>query len=898
MYFCNLICKYNIFLKTDIFFRLLFTCITFLANSQSRKLDIESNKGVIIKKPVDSKNNKESNISTISIVKDSTKKDTIKPKKLDGKVVYHADDYVKLDQKNKLITLYNNAQVNYTDVELKSGIIQINYQKSEVYAGKILDSAKKPIQYPIFKQAENIVEPDSIRFNFKTKKALTWNSRTQQGEMNMKVDLSKRVNDSVYFVKTARFTTSKNVDNPEYYFKTLRAKFVPNKKLVAGVTNLWIADVPTPIGLPFAFFPMTEESQSGIIIPTFQDTSQQGFSLQNGGLYLALSNKYDLALLGDYYTNGSYALRAESNYALKYKFRGNINLRFENIINGERGFPNYSKSRNYNIQWSHSQDAKANPKGRLSASVNLGSSQYFRQSLNQVNIGSQLNNSFNSSVSYNRTFETVPQVNLSLTATHNQNSNTQAINMTLPTFQLSVDRIFPFASKDGIKKGLIQNINLQYSVRGENRITTNDSLFFTSQMFKDAENGFEHNIPISTNFKVLKYFSVSASSNFREVWQFQSVSKNYNYLRNEVETIDKKGFVAYRTYNFSSNIGTTIYGTFNFGETKKIQAIRHVVRPSIGYSYTPSFDNYYDEYVLDATGRKGQYTRFEKGMFGTPSQNYSSNMNFSVSNTFEAKVRDKDEKKTEPKKVMLLNNLNISTSYNMAIDTLAWSPVTVSAGTAILDNKMNINLSALLDPYALDKANNRVNKFNINNGGSLFRFTAANLNLSYGFSNKKTENKENTQGEKNGGRTDDLFGTNVDFSDRRNSQFNKDEEDEEKFEGFYKQSIPWDINFAYSLTYGNQARENAIVNNSIMVSGNISLTPRWQIGASSGYDFVQNGVTFTQFRIERDLLSWRMDFSWVPFGNNTSWGFFIGIKSGMLSDIKWDKRALPDRSLK
>jgi lipopolysaccharide assembly outer membrane protein LptD (OstA) len=844
-------------------------------------------------------NNKNKNDVINSKSVDTIRIDTIKPKKLDGKVVYHADDYVKLDQKNKLITLYNNAQVNYTDVELKSGIIQINYQKSEVYAGKILDSSKKPIQYPIFKQASNLVEPDSIRFNFKTKKAIIWNSRTKQDEIVIKGELSKRENDSVYFVKNARFSTSKNIDNPEYYFFARKIKFVPKKKVVTGFTNMYIADVPTPIGLPFAFFPMSEESQSGVIMPTFQDNNLQGYSLQNGGLYLALSDKYDLALLGDYYTNGSYSLRAETNYAQKYKFRGNLNLRFENLIQGERGFSNYTKSRNYNIQWSHSQDAKANPNGRLSASVNLGSSQYFRQSLNQVNIGSQLNNSFSSSISYNKTFQTIPQVNLSLTATHNQNTNTKAINMTLPTMQVNVDRIFPFASKSGIKKGIFQNINFQYSVRGENRIATTDSLFFTSKMFADALNGIEHTIPIATNFKVFKYFSVSASTNFKEVWQFQSIRKKYNTLKNEVETENKKGFEAFRTYDFGANIGTTIYGTFNFGENKKIQGIRHVMRPAIGYSYSPSFNNYYDEYVLDATGRKGQYTRFDGGMYTPPSNVYSSRVNFSLSNTFEAKVRDKDKSKTEAKKIMLLNALNFNTSYNIATDSLAWAPLGITAGTAILDNKLNLNLLITLDPYTLDKANNRINKFNINNGGSLFRLTAASFNTSYSFTSKKDDKKENNQGEKNGGRTDDLFGSNVDFSDRRQSQFNDKKEDEEKpFEGFYNQSVPWDINIAYSLSYGNANRENKFNANSLMVSGNLSLTPRWQIGVSSGYDFVQNGVTFTQFRIERDLLSWRMDFNWVPFGTATSWGFFVGIKSGMLSDIKWDKRALPDKRFK
>ena len=292
------------------------------------------------------------------------------------------------------------------------------------------------------------------------------------------------------------------------------------------MTNMVIADVPTPLALPFAFFPLTTESVSGLIIPTFNDTRSQGYALQNGGYYFALGDMYDLAILGDYYTNGSYAIRFESSYAKRYKFRGNVNVRFENQIFEERGFPNYSKSRIYNIQWSHSQDGKANPNSRFSASVNLGSSKYSQQSLNQVNVGSQLNNTLSSSISYSKTFNSVPQVNMSLTATHSQNTQSQEINMTLPTLQVSVDRIYPFAPKDGAKKGMLKNINLQYSLLGENRFKTTDSLFFKSEMFKEAMTGMKHSIPLSTNFKIMKYFSVSSSVNYEEVWYLKTIKKN------------------------------------------------------------------------------------------------------------------------------------------------------------------------------------------------------------------------------------------------------------------------------------------------------------------------------------------------------------------------------------
>ncbi len=834
---------------------------------------------------------------------DTIKLDTVRPTKtfLDGKVKYRAKDYAKIDQKKKLITLYNEAELYYKDVELKSGIIILNYEKDEVYAGRIKDSAGVLVQYPNFKQGSSEVQPDSIRFNFKTKRALIYNSRTKQGELNIKAAVTKKENDSVYYLRGARITTATDIDHPEYYFRTQKIKFVPGKKIVTGLTQMVIADVPTPIALPYGYFPLSQEkSVSGIIVPSYNDSNTRGFSLQNGGYYFALSDNYDLTVLGDYYTNGSYAMRFESAYATRYKYRGNINFRFENLINSERGYPDYSKQGIYNIQWSHSKDTKSNPNSTFSASVNMGSSKYFKQSINQANIGSNLNNTLSSSISYNKTFNTIPGSRISLSATHSQNTQTEEIIMTLPSFQGSIDRIYPFAGKSATKKGIIKNINLQYSVSGKNYFKTKDSLFFKPQMFSDAQLGMQHTIPLSTNFKIFKYFSAGASTTYQETWVNKTISKAYDASTGKVEPNTINGFDSFRTYNFSTNLGTTIYGTFNFGEDKRIQSIRHVMRPSITYAYTPSFERYYDTYGVDAAGIiTNEYTRFENGLFGQPGKENSNIVGFSLSNTFEAKVRDKDSTKTEPKKIMLLNNLNFSTSYNFNADgktTFGFQPVLVSGGTQFFDNKMNMNFGATLDPYAIDNGGNKINKFNIDNGGSLFRMTSANLTVNYSFSNKGTGEKEkNTQSQRNGGRSDDLFGTNTDLNDSRNSQFVNEPEKEDVITEFFNSKIPWDMTLAYSLTYSNVNRESKIQNNSLMISINTDITPKWKGGVSTGYDFVQKGVTFTQFRFERDLLSWRMAFNWQPLGTNSNWNFFIGIKSGMLSDIKWNKRSVSNR---
>ncbi len=818
-------------------------------------------------------------------------------------IVYRdAKDYEKLDQKNKTLTLYNEAVFKYQDFELKAGVIVYNYEKEELYAGRIKDSLGNYTQYPVFTQGSQQAQPDSIRFNMKSQKAFVWNTRSNYDEFNILAEKTKKENDSTYFQQNVKFTTAEDIDNPEYYFKTRKVKVVPNKKIVTGLTNLVIADVPTPIGLPFSFFPLSSGAVSGFIIPSFGESNARGYFLQNGGYYMAFSDKLDVTLSGDYYTNGSYRLQGQSSYANRYKYSGYVNLSYENLIESEIGFPDYFRAQNYNLQWSHSQDAKANPTSRFSASVNLGSSNYFRQSMNAQNMGATLNNTMSSSVSYSKTFQSVPQVNMTVSANHNQNINTQRITMSLPNVNASVDRIYPFAPKNGSKKGIFQNINLQYSVNARNQIDTTDSLFFKKEMFDEMKTGVQHTIPISTNFKLFKYFSVSMAANYNEVWYLNTINKYYDEQENEVVDERVNGFDSFRTYNFSTNIGTTLYGTFNFGEDKKIQAIRHVMRPSVSYTYTPSFDQYYDSYAIDATGTTmEEYTRFQSGIYGSPGKQMSNMMSLSLGNNLEAKVRDDESPTGEAKKVMLLNNLNLNTSYNMTADSLKLAPVRISAGTNILNNKMQINLGTTIDPYAINNAGNRIDILNINNGGSLFRLTSANVTVNYSLSStdplfgnadRDMKTKKNVQ---SGGRADDLFGQSVDLADNRSSMFDKDEDEtERKPDQFYTNSLPWNLTLAYSLTYNNARRNNEISNNSLMVSGDITLSPGWMIGFSSGYDFKNKGVTFTQLRFERDLKSWRMNFSWIPNGYNKQWNFFIGISSSILQDIKYEKRNSPD----
>ena len=841
---------------------------------------------------------------------DTVKLDTVKQKKesfLTDNVTSTAKDYIRFDRKNGRAYLYNQGKIVYGDITIEAGLIILDNNKKEVYAFGIQDTSGTYTQRPVFTQGQNVVEPDSIRFNFETEKALVYNSRTDQGAFKVKGEVTKRQNDSVYYMKNVKFTTSEDVDDPEYYFYARKIKMVPDKKIVTGFVNMYIADVPTPLGLPFGYFPLTEDRASGFIVPSFGDNNQRGYFLQNGGYYFAVNDYFDLATLGSYYTNGSYDFRVQSNYKLRYQFSGAFNFRYEKLLNSEPGFPDFSERTVYNVTWTHSQDANANPNSRFSASVNLGSSQYYQQTINQTNTGNFLNNTMNSSVTYNKTFQGEPQVNLTVGATHTQNSNTGDINMTLPTVNASMSRIYPFEPKSGTKKGAIQNINFQYSVRGENRFRTNDSVFFQPEMFREAVSGIQHTIPINTNFKVFDYFSVSAGTSFQENWVFKTFERSYDENRQE-EVIDTvRGFDAYRTYNFNTSVGTTIYGIFDFGKDKKIQAIRHTVRPSVSYTINPAFDEFYDTYLIPGTSGLEdeivEYSRFQGSLYGAPGNRYSSSIGFSVTNDFEAKVRSKDTLAEEPEKRKLLSNLSFSSSYDLAADTLAMAPVQVRGTLPIIPSKLDINFNAALDPYALDNNNRRIDEWNINNGGSLFRLTRGNVSFGYSFSDKDfaTGGDKNTDKVENdtfrqGGRTDDLFGKGMNYD----GTFEDEDEEEETVENDterYNYKIPWDLRLSYTMTYNNLNRQNEISSHSLMFSGNVELSPRWSVGASSGYDIKNQGFTFTQLRFQRDLESWRLSFNWTPFGTRESWYFFIGIKASVLSDIKYDKNRERDRNL-
>ncbi|QNM86868.1 LPS-assembly protein LptD [Polaribacter pectinis] len=894
-------------MQTNLSYILLFCCffLTEIGFSQDIK---PNNKTVIpiIKKDTVKPIRKElkKNIKKDSLLSkkvDTIAIDSIKPKEtIEDIITHNAKDYTIQDAKNKKVTLYNEASIVYTDIDLKAGIVIIDYNKNTLFAKGIKDSTGY-VQRPVFKQGGQESEQDSIIYNFKSKRALIYGLKTKQGEMFTYGEKTKRVNDSTIYIRKIRFTTSEK-ENPDYYIATDKAKLVPGKKIIVGTSNLVIADIPTPVFLPFAYFPMTETSTSGFLIPAFDTgSSERGIGFQNGGYYFAINDYFDLTVLGDAYSNGSWGFRTSSNYNKRYRFNGAFSFNFENNINGIRGFDDYSKANNFNIRWNHNQDSKASPNSRFTASVNLGSSKFFRESQNQFNVSQSQTNTFNSSINYSKTFVGTP-FNMSVTATHQQNTNTEKITMTLPSLTVNMNRVYPFAGKGGVQKTPIQKMGFNYTMQGQYLINTDDDEFFTSKMFETARAGIQHKTGTNTNIKAFKYFTLSPSVSYEETWQFDYIQKEYDITDNVVVTDTLRGFKSYREYNAGLSLSTTLYGEFAF-KKGRLKKIRHTFRPSISYSYRPDFkDNYLKQVQSSADPLDvEEYTVFDQGIYGAPSSGLSNSIGITLNNVLEAKVASKDpDSDEEDEKITILNNLNFSSSYNIAADSLRWSPVSFSAGTRLFKDKLAVNLSGSMDPYKVIESSTgspiRINEFNAN----IFRLTNASLTANYSISSADFDKDNKNKPTNNANNPPDIIGADINPTDRfgQRSNINSNKEDKNKETKLYRADIPWSVSLGYSASYNNNGIDGGEVGvHSIVFSGNVELSPKWKLGYSSGYDVKGGAFTFSRFNFTRDLDSWQFNFNWVPFGTNSSYTFFIGVKSSVLADLKWDKNKPPDRTL-
>ena len=895
-------------MQSNLSYLLLFCCFFFIKLSFSqdiptkKKIEIPSvKKDTLIAKKRDSLGIIKRD-SLLAKKTDTINSDSIKPKEsIDDIITHIAKDYTIQDAKNKTVTLYNEANITYTDIDLKAGIIIIDYKNNTLFAKGIVDSTGYT-QRPNFKQGNQESEQDSLLYNFKSKRALIYGLKTQQGEMFTYGEKTKRVNDSTIYVRKIRFTTS-DKENPDYYITTNKAKLVPGKKIIVGTSNLVLADVPTPLFLPFAYFPMSEKSVSGFLIPAFDTgSSSRGIGFQNGGYYFAINDYVDLTLLGDAYSNGSWGVRMSSNYNKRYKFNGTFSFNFENNINGIRGFDDFSRANNFNVRWSHNQDSKASPNSRFTASVNLGSSRFFRESLNQFNVSQSQNNTFNSSINYSKNFVGTP-FNMAVTASHQQNTNTESIIMTLPSLTLNMNRIYPFAGKNGVKKNPIQKLGFNYNMQGQYLINTTDDEFFTSKMFETARAGVQHKTSTNTNIKAFRYFTLSPSANYEETWHFDYVQKTYDQTNNEVVTDTLRGFKSYREYNLGVSLSTNIYGDFSFSKGR-LKAIRHTFRPTISYTYRPDFQDKYLQQVQQSADPLDviDYTVFDNGIYGRPSGGLSNSIGISLNNVLEAKVAPKDpDSDEEDEKIMILNNLNFNTAYNIAADSLRWSNVTFSAGTRLFKDKLAVNFNGSLDPYQVNENGVRIDKFN----PGIFRLSNANLTANYSISSKdfekdsknKSANQESRKG--NGANNPpDTMGADIDPTNRFGRQDANDVGGGTKETELYNSKIPWTLNLVYAATYRNNGVDPGEIGvHTLGFSGNIELSPKWKVGYSSGYDVKNGAFSFSRFNFTRDLDSWQFNFNWVPFGSNSSYTFFIGVKSSTLADLKWDKNKPPDRLL-
>ena len=787
-----------------------------------------------------------------------------------------AKQYQLIDRQKKQLVLYDGAHIKYDDIDLKAGIIVVDYEKKEIYAGRIPDSTGKLSQRPEFSQGQTKTENDSLRFNFETKKALVWNTYTQEGEIQLISSVTKKVNDSVNFFKDLKITTAEDINNPEYYILAHKGKIVPGKKIVVGTSQMFIEEVPTPLVLPFGYFPLLNKRTSGFILPTYGE-DQRGFFLQNMGFYLVLSKYADMALLADVYTNGSYGLQWRSNYKKRYQYGGNLLFRYEKRIMGEYGSPQYSRSNIWNVGWSHRKDPKSNPAFNFSANVNIGSSKYFRYSTNQQNLSHVLDNTMQSSVVLSKRFRKIP-VNMSLTGSHSQNINTNRVLITLPQLYMKLDRIYPFASKSGIKKNALQRLNFDYTFDGRNQVETTDTMMFRRSVWEHAMRGFRQRVPLSTNFKLFRYFNFTQTASLQHVWYGQHTEKFWDTTANQVKDTIIYSPVQFVDWSLSTGLNTVIYGIFRLSKNGKIRAVRHIISPSFNFTYRPGQDQYKRYYQASSNPNDWrEYTLFDGGMYGAPVFSPQSLLNISLGNTFEAKIRGRDGK---DKKLALLKNLNMSTQYNFKADSMKLGYINLS-GSLMPVRGLNLRLTGNLDPYAVDTAGQNTSQYAYAAGQGLAHLRAFRLSTGFMINNDKIK-KWFKRKEKTSATT--LIGDK------------KKEEPDKKTLSAYNNPVKWSFNLSYSFNYQNKIYHptnpffKTISPHTINFNGNVELSPGWKVGVNSGYDITNNKLAYTVLNFRRDLKSWYMTFTWRPMPPYTSWYFFIGIKASVLSDIKYERR--------
>lgn len=814
------------------------------------------------------------NLDSISLSNDSLSNDSIlvdtliSPDALESKVSYKANDSIRFDLANQKVYLFGKAEVTYEDLVLTAAAIEIRIDSSQVFAYGIYDSTGKYTDRPLFSQGEQNFSAYSIRYNFKTKKGKIVDVITQEGESYIHGQHVKRMDTEELYIKNGKYTTC-NLEHPHFYIYASKLKVIPDDKIVTGPAYMVIEDVPTPLAVPFGLFPNKKERSSGILIPTYGESPSLGFYLMNGGYYWTISDRMDLALTGDIYSKGSYGLKANTQYYTRYKYSGNFSFSYSQIRNSYKEFSDFSKQNEFFVRWNHAQDAKARPNSRFSADVNAGTTTNFKNNLNSIT-DDYLTNTFSSNISYIKSFPNKP-FSLTLSARHNQNTQTRQVNVSLPDAAFNVQRLFPFRGNNTSSKGQwYKNAGISYSANMRNDISTYDTLIKLDRLDRltnDMKNGVQHTIPLTTSFKVFKFFTMNPAINLQEKWYAKTVSKTYDSTLNLITTDTVYGFARGSTANASSNLTFKLYGMYLFkGNT--IKAIRHVFTPSVGFSYTPENNAGLKKYYNHSLQKEVEYSVFEGGIFGTAHTKEAGLLNLNLINNLEMKVRSKKDSIKQEKKIVLFENLGISTAYDAIADSLNWQDIKINGRTYLFKN-LNLNFNGNITPYRNNILGQKINETYWDFENSIGRLNSANVTTS--FSLRSKDSKKSGLDKAKSRETDNAVTRDIKQNPQAYIDFN----------------VPWSINVNYNLAYNKpNSFQKATITNTIGLNGDLNITPKWKVGYQTNYDIEEGKFSYTSFDIYRDLHCWEMSISWVPFGQRKSYMVKINVKASTLQDLK------------
>lgn len=826
----------------------------------------------------------------------------ISPDAVDQPIVYNAEGYMKTDLRTRKVSLVQNAKVTYGTIELTADSIVLDMETGSVYATGRIDSMGIMVGKPIYKDGKEEFESRELTYNFKSKKGVIRNVTTEQEGGYLQSLTTKRHEDGTLHVNRSKFTTC-DAEEPHFYLALPKAKVYPGEKIVSGPAYMVVADIPLPLILPFGFFPVQQRRASGIVMPKYGQEARRGYFLSNGGYYFALSDYFDLKLTGTIYTNGTWLADAGTSYRLRYRFSGSFGFSYANNITSYKGLPDYGKTSNYRISWSHSQDAKASPGSRFSASVNMSSSGYDRN--NSYDVTDHVTTTRQSSISYSRNWAGTP-FSFSTSLNQSQNVQNKTMMLNLPKASFTVARLYPLKPKNYTgKPRWYHDITTQYTASLDNKIDTYDSLLFTSAVWKNMKNGFRHEIPLSFQVRPFNNFSISPSLRYTGVLYTQRIEKRwdpdyYDESRGRVIPSVINDTIRGLTYGqalvpaISASFNPQVYGTFQF--TKKgsrIESIRHVMKPSVGFSYSPESgklsSDMYRRVQSDTLGNTREYSIYEGSIFGTPSSGMrSGSVSLGISNIVEAKMFTKNDTTGKPKKIKLIESLSLNTSYNIFSDSLNWSPVNMSFRTTLAEN-INLQASSTFNPYAINENGVTISRAAVTNGQGLVRMTNLNASLDLdlgrllaGRGSGRQQPQQGGMGQQRGGRPEGMPGTGA-TSNLPLANSNLDEY------GYVRFDVPWSLRMAYNFNYSKPGVKTMITQ-TLTLSGDVRLTPKTAVTYNTGYDFSQNEITMTRVGISRDLHCWEMSFSWIPTGYLKSWNFTIRAKSSMLQDLKYERR--------